>query len=215
MAKLKDERMLIPTPSLLLLALLHTLGEVTSVIFPFNLPDDLLHLFGLPLPLFLPHLRLLIKPLLVWFSIASTQPIPQRRELTVVEVKIQMVCTVARSSVYYRAVGIVFAVVDEDRPDVDEDEKGDVCEFLQREEEWEEVIGYGLRKAVKRVEGVRGIRCRHDPFVVWFVQCLVDARVMQAAVDPVDETIREQDEERKLEQIVPGERSIGWLVVEF
>ena len=38
------------------------------------------------------------------------------------------------------AVGDVLAIVDEDGPDVDEDEEGDVGDFLEREEEREDVV---------------------------------------------------------------------------
>lgn len=73
------------------------------------------------------------------------------------------------------AVGHVLAVVDEDGPDVDEDEQGDVGELLEREEEGEDVVGERLGEAVDRVEGVGGEGAGHDPLVVWFVQALVDA----------------------------------------
>lgn len=36
----------------------------------------------------------------------------------------------------------------EDRPEIDEDEKRDIRKFLQREDVWEDVIGYTLRKAI-------------------------------------------------------------------
>lgn len=52
-----------------------------------------------------------------------------------------MVHGVACGAVYERVVGYVFAVVDEYRPDIDEDEEADVKEFLEREEEWEDVVG--------------------------------------------------------------------------
>ena len=48
----------------------------------------------------------------------------------------------ASGTIYDRAVGYVFTVVDDDRPDVDEDEKADVEEFLEREDEGEDVVGH-------------------------------------------------------------------------
>jgi len=48
----------------------------------------------------------------------------------------------ASGTVYDWAVGDVFPVVDEDRPDVDEYEEADVEEFLEREEEGEDVVGH-------------------------------------------------------------------------
>ena len=108
----------------------------------------------------------------------------------------------ARGTVNHGAVSHVFAVVDHDRPDLDEGEEGDVCEFVEREDEWEDVVGDALAEAVDRVEGVRGEGRGHDPFVVRFVQALVEDGVVQAAVDPVDAEIREHQEERELQVVV-------------
>lgn len=48
----------------------------------------------------------------------------------------------ARGTVDDWAVGYVFAVMDEYCPDVDEDEEANVDEFLEREEEGEDVVGH-------------------------------------------------------------------------
>lgn len=66
-------------------------------------------------------------------------------------------------------VGDVFAIVDEDGPHVDEGEEGYVGEFLQREDEGEDVVGHTLREAVERVEGVGRVWRRHDPAMVRFM----------------------------------------------
>lgn len=112
-----------------------------------------------------------------------------------------MVHGVAGGAVDDGAVGHVLPVVDHDGPDLDEGEEGDVGEFLQREDEGEEVVGHALGEAVERVEGVRGEWRRHDPFVVWFVESSVEDWVVQAAVDPVDEAVREEEEEGELENV--------------
>lgn len=39
-------------------------------------------------------------------------------------------------------------LTDEDGPDVDEGEESDVCELLEGEEEWEDVVGHALHVAV-------------------------------------------------------------------
>lgn len=70
-------------------------------------------------------------------------------------------------------VGHVFAVVDQDGPDVDEDEEEYVGELLQREDEGKEMIWDRLGEAVKRVERVRGKGRWHDPLVVRLVQTFV------------------------------------------
>ena len=110
-------------------------------------------------------------------------------------------------------IGDVLAVVDQHGPDVDPDEQGDVGELLQREDEGEDVVGDALGVAVQRVEGVRGEGRRHDPAVVRLVQVLVDARVVQAAVDEVDAAVGEAEEERELQHVVPPARSLGRRVV--
>lgn len=119
---------------------------------------------------------------------------------------------VAGSAVDDRAVGNIFAVMDEDSPDVDEHEKCNVGKLLKREHEGKEVVRHRLRIAVKRVEGVGCEWSRHDPFVVRLVKSLVDGAVMQTAVNPVDQEIGEGDEEGELEQGVPAsQRPSGTL----
>ena len=100
-------------------------------------------------------------------------------------------------------VGDVFAIVNHDGPDVDEHEQGDVGELLERQHEGEDVVWDGLSEAIERVEGVRGKGRRHDPLVVRLVQALVNHRVVQTAVDPVDEEVGEEQEQRELEEVVP------------
>lgn len=75
----------------------------------------------------------------------------------------------ARSAIDDGAVGDVFAVVDHDGPEIDEHEKNDVSPLLEREDEWEDVVGDTLRPAIDGVEGVGSIGSRHDPFVVRLV----------------------------------------------
>ena len=63
-----------------------------------------------------------------------------------------MMETVASSTIQNRAVCNIFPIVDKDSPDLHEEEKRQVCEFLQREDEWENVVGNRLHPAVNRVE---------------------------------------------------------------
>lgn len=74
-----------------------------------------------------------------------------------------------RSTIENRTIGNIFSIVDEYRPDLNEEEKTEVCEFLKREDEGEEVVWKGLCPAVDGVEGNCGVGCGHDPFVVCFV----------------------------------------------
>ena len=77
------------------------------------------------------------------------------------------------------------------------------------------MVRHTLRPAIQRVESMACVRCRHDPFVVWLVQSFVDQWVMQAPVDPVDEEIRKEDEERNLQNIVEGKRGVHGCIVQL
>ena len=123
--------------------------------------------------------------------------------------------SVASSAIDDVGIRYVFAVVDEDGPDVYEDEEGDVGEFLKGEEEREEVVWDALGEAVEGMEGVRGVGRGHDPFVVGFVEGFVEAGVVETAVDPVDEEVGKADEEGELEVVVECEGGVGGCVVEF
>jgi hypothetical protein len=209
----------VPHPSSLPLQhlLLHPprIFSIQPLVITLYLLNDPLHLPRLPLPLLLTRLSLLPKQLLVRLPVAAPQPIPQRGELAIVVVEVKMVHGVAGGAVDDGGVGDVLAVVDEDGPDVDEDEEGDVGEFLEREEEGEEVVGQRLGEAVDRVEGVRGEGGGHDPLVVRFVQAFVDCRVVEGAVDPVDAEVGEEDEDGELEVVVQWEGGGGGGIIEL
>src|SRR4051812_1794238 len=102
-----------------------------------------------------------------------------------------MVHSVARCTIYERGVGVIFTVVDEDGPDVDENEQSDVGKLLQREQEWEDMVWNRLSESVDWMKSMRRKGRRHNPFVVGFMQVFVDRRVMQTAVNPVDQEIGE------------------------
>lgn len=121
------------------------------------------------LPLLLAHLRLSAEKLLVGLAVAATQTVPESGKLSVVVVEVQVVHGVAGRTVHDRAVGDVLAIMNEDGPQVDKSEQEDVGKLLQGEDEGEDVVRDTLGPAIERVEGVRGIRARHDPFVVRLV----------------------------------------------
>ena len=77
-------------------------------------------------------------------------------------------------------------LTNEDSPEVDKDEEGNICELLERKNEWEDVVWYTLREAIHGVEGMAGVRCGHNPLVMRFVQRLVNHGMMQTPVNPVD-----------------------------
>ncbi len=64
------------------------------------------------------------------------------------------------------------------------------------------MIWYTLRKPIQWVEGMAGIWSRHDPLVMGLVQRLVNSRMVQTPVDPVDAQIGEQDKQRELQDVV-------------
>jgi hypothetical protein len=84
---------------------------------------------------------------------------------------------------------------------------------VEREEEWENVVGQALGETIKRMESMRRKWGRHDPLVVLLVESLVDRVVVKAAMDEVDKTVGKEQEEWKLEEIVPG-RHIAQAEVE-
>ena len=81
---------------------------------------------------------------------------------------------VASSAIDDRRVGDVLSVMYEYCPEVDENEKGHIGKFLQREYEGKDVVWDTLREPIERVEGMRCIWCRHDPLMMRLMQCLVD-----------------------------------------
>ena len=85
----------------------------------------------------------------------------------------------------------IFAIMDHDCPEVDEDEKENIGELLERENEGEDMVWQALSPAVDRVEGMGSKRTRHDPFVMWLVQGFVNLWMMKTSVNPVDEEIGE------------------------
>lgn len=124
-----------------------------------------------------------------------------------------MVHGMASSTIDQWGVGIVFTVVDEDGPEIDKSEESNVCKLLQGKQEGKQMVRDRLSEAVDWVEGMRSERGRHDPFVVWLVESLVDTRMVQTAVYPVDQKVREQDEEWKLDNVVKREGCLGETIV--
>ena len=167
------------------------------------------------LPLLLAHLALAAEQLLVRLAVAASDTVPQRGVLAVVEIKVEMMHRVACSTIKDGAVGDILAIVDQDGPDLHEDEEAQVSELLEREQKWKQVIWCTLEEAVDGVEGHGGVRGWHDPLVVRLMQGLVNRGVVQAAVDEVDEAVGEDEEERELEHVVPHAGSVVERVVQL
>lgn len=102
-----------------------------------------------------------------------------------------------------------------DGPDGDKGEQSQVSHLLEREENREHVVGHTLCPPIQGVERITGIRCGNNPFVMRLVKPLIDERVVQCAVDPVNTKVRKRDEQRVLDPIVKGERGFAREVVKF
>lgn len=77
------------------------------------------------------------------------------------------------------------------------------------------MVRYTLCPAIQRVEGMACVRCGHDPLVMWLMQSLVHQRMVKPPMYPVYEEIREQDEERNLQNIVEGKRGVCRCVIQL
>lgn len=191
------------------------LGGVVAVIISLHSLQNGFHLLGLAFPFLITHLGLPSEEFLIGFAIATTQTIPQGSELPVVVVEVEVMHGMTSGSVHNRAVGDILAIMNEDSPEVDEGKEEDIGHFLQGEEEGEHMVWHTLGPAVQGVESVGGVRARHDPFVMRLVEGFVDARVVKATVDPVDEEIGEEDEEGELQDAVIREGLLGNGVIEL
>ena len=85
--------------------------HVIPIIISLDLFLKLLHLFRLPLPLCLAHLRLSAEQFIVRLPVATTQSVPQCGELPVVIIKVKVVHCVACGAVDNVGVGYIFTVV--------------------------------------------------------------------------------------------------------
>lgn len=84
---------------------------VIPVVVSLDLLLKLLHLLRLPLPFCLAHLRFSTEQFIIRLPIATTQSVPQRSELPIVVVEVQVVHCVACSAVEEVGIGYVFAVI--------------------------------------------------------------------------------------------------------
>ena len=64
------------------------------------------------------------------------------------------------------------------------------------------MIRYALREPIQRVKGMACVWRRHDPFMMRFMQRLVDHGMMQPSVYPIDEKVRKAYEQWELKNVV-------------
>ncbi len=91
----------------------------------------------------------------------------------------------------------------------------DVNKYEQRHVGGKDVVWHALRETVHGVEGVAREGGGHYPPMMRFVQPLVHHWMVQSPVDPINEQIREADEEWELKQAVKCKRRFRWGIVEF
>ena len=88
-------------------------------------------------------------------------------------------------------------------PYIDQYVEEQVDELVHGEEEDVDVVGQTLGEPVEGVEGVAGEGTRHLPLVVGLVDVLVDERVVEPPVDPVDHKVSEHDEGQQCSHDTP------------
>ena len=104
-------------------------------------------------------------------------------------------------------------LTDQHRPHSDKHKQPQICPLLQRKEQRVYMVGETLRPSIQRVKRIAGERCRHRPFMVWFVKPAIDERVMQTTVYPVNPTVCEADEQWILEHGVSEERRVAGEII--
>lgn len=89
--------------------------------------------------------------------------------------------TYSPSSIYLSMITLKYLRVEHtnhNSPDVDEGKENEIRKFMEREDEWKNVVGHTLGVAVKGVESMAGIWSRHNPLVMRLVQVPVDQRMV-------------------------------------
>jgi len=128
----------------------------------------------------------------------SSDAIPKCEVLSIVARVQQVVVGVVSGYVNERLESVwnaEVAVVNRHGPNVDEHVQRQVQQLVHREHEDVEVIRDALEKTVNGVKGMTRIRRRHLPGMVRFVERGIDEPMVQAAMNPVDETVGEEYEE--------------------
>lgn len=98
----------------------------------------------------------------------------------------------ASGAIDYGVVGQVFSIMNENGPEVDKNEEHNVGDFLEREDEWKDVIRERLCETVERMESMARVGRGHNPLVVRFMQMLIYEGMMKVSVDPVNTEIGEE-----------------------
>lgn len=77
------------------------------------------------------------------------------------------------------------------------------------------MIGHTLAEPIQWMKRIASIWRRHDPSVMGLVQSLINQRMMQSTVNPVNREIGEEHEEAELCVVVPSAGTIFGSIVEL
>ena len=132
-----------------------------------------------------------------WCSKRASNSVPQRKILSVVVVVEQVVVSVVCCPVndmLQNTRNTIVPVVNRYRPQIHKDKHDEVEDFVEGEYQRVDVVGEALEEAVDGVKRVAGVGGGDLPGVVALVDVLVEEPVVEPAVYPVDEAVREHEE---------------------
>ncbi len=84
--------------------------------------------------------------------------------------------------------------MDGDSPDIDSEVKEEIEKLVHGKQEDVDMVRSTLEKAIYWVKGMTGKWCCYFPRMMRFMDVFVDVFIMFPSVDPVYETVSEQDE---------------------
>ena len=99
-------------------------------------------------------------------------------------------------------------LTDKHSPEINEYKQGHIGKLLQRKQEWIQMIRHALRETIHWMEGMTREWRWHNPLMVRLMQCLVNQRMVQSTMDPINTQIRENNEQRKLQDVIESEWSV-------
>lgn len=102
-------------------------------------------------------------------AVGTSDAVPEGEVLAIVVVEVKMVDGVMGGRIDDIGVELVFAVVDQDRPQVDGAKHAQVDVLLHGYAEDKDMVRNRLEVAVQEVESVGGVWCRDDPLVVGLI----------------------------------------------
>lgn len=160
----------------LFVLLLCTVNPVRAI-FPIDIFNELLHLCDLSFETFL-ILQSWIEQFVLWPTVRSADSVPKGCKLSIVVVEVQVMHSVACSTIDDWVVRHVVSVMDHHSPAVNKGKQAQIRNLVQWHQQWVNVVGQGLNIAVHGVECVRSKWCAHKPLVVGLMKSLVDGWVV-------------------------------------